>query len=179
MWEGPVDLSEFSNKTTAFALPTAAPTERSVDRDARRRDASCRHSNAPPHMRCYGMRFFYTHILTSRAYQKSTAAGRRMIELRFTVAKAVRVKRRQRRLTQAQLAELIKVSRPMISKIEQARGHAALDVAVHALLALGCTDDEIAAAFNPGLDPGIQRLRERAARRLYPRPTNSPQLPPI
>jgi transcriptional regulator with XRE-family HTH domain len=115
------------------------------------------------------VRFYWTHIWKSHAYRSGTVAERRFIEIRFSLGRTIRAKRRQLRLTQAELAERIGAAQSTISSLERGVGHAALDIAVRALIGLDANDDEVAAAFNAGAREDIQRLRKRASERYYPR----------
>ncbi len=116
------------------------------------------------------MRLWWNHIWKSRAYRCATARGRRMIEIRYCVARAVKARRRQLQLTQAALARRIGCSRNTVSKMERASNRVALDIGVECLLELGCSDDELAAIFNPLSNQGIVTLRRRAAERAFPKP---------
>lgn len=93
-----------------------------------------------------------------------------MIEIRYSIARVLKQNRRKARITQAVLAGRIGTTRNTISRIERASNRVSLDHAVRALIELGCSDTEIANAFNPGLDAGIQQLRLRAAVPLFPKP---------
>lgn len=99
------------------------------------------------------------------------------MEIRFCIARALKRKRRERRITQAALANELRVSQPSISRIERATTHSSLTVAVRAFIALGCADAEIAGHFNAGSDRGVQALRRRAQERAFPKP-RSPATPP-
>ena len=65
---------------------------------------------------------------------------------------------------------LTETTRNTISRIERASNRVSLDHAVRALIVLNCTEAEIAEAFNPLLNRGIQKLRRRAAEPFFPRP---------
>ncbi|MGQ0816030.1 MAG: helix-turn-helix domain-containing protein [Gemmatimonadota bacterium] len=94
-----------------------------------------------------------------------------MIEIRFSVARAVKARRRALRVTQKTLAQRITVAQATVSRVERASNRVSLDIAVRSLIVLGCTDAEIAAAFNAEENAGIQLLRRRARERCYPKPS--------
>lgn len=123
------------------------------------------------------MRLWWTHLWKSPAYRRASADERRLMEIRFCVARALKRKRRHRRITQAALAKQLSIAQSSISRIERATTHASLTVAVRAFVALGCTDAEIAGYFDAGSDAGIRILRRRAQERAFPKP-RSPAVPP-
>ena len=116
------------------------------------------------------MRLWSNHLWKSDIYRHATAGERRLIEIRFSIAYTLRRKRRAARLTQAGLATLTETTRNTISRIERASNRVSLDHAVRALIVLNCTEAEIAEAFNPLLNRGIQKLRRRADEPFFPRP---------
>jgi transcriptional regulator with XRE-family HTH domain len=93
-----------------------------------------------------------------------------LIELRFCIARAVKAKRKARRISQQELAALAQCSRNSISKTERASNRATFDIGVRCLIALGVDDNELADALNPSKNEGIAILRRRAAERFFPRP---------
>ena len=116
------------------------------------------------------MRLWWNHLWKSHAYRKASAIERREIEIRFCIAGALKAKRRAKRVTQNALAEQLRMAQSTISKVERASNLVSLDVALRSLLALGCTDAEIAAAFNAGANRGIAILRRRAEEPFFPQP---------
>jgi transcriptional regulator with XRE-family HTH domain len=109
------------------------------------------------------------HLAFTR-YRHATADERRLIELRFSLSQSVQRRRKRAHITQAELAERIDVAQGTVSRTERASNRVSFDVAVRCLLALGCTDAEIGHAFDVSRDAHVQRLRDAAARRLYPKP---------
>jgi transcriptional regulator with XRE-family HTH domain len=103
-------------------------------------------------------------------YRHASARGRRLIELRVTVAIAVQRLRRARGLTQAQLGALLQSNGSRISKLERAAGTVTLDFACAALVALEASDAQLAQAFNAEGSVLVKRMRERASLRFYPKP---------
>lgn len=107
------------------------------------------------------MRLYWTHIFRRRSYQKGSLRERRLIDIRYACARALRDARRKKRITQAELARCIATSQPTISHIECAWPRASLDVFVEAMIALDAGDETIAAAFNAGARKDVQFLRDR------------------
>lgn len=66
------------------------------------------------------------------------------VDLRIKLADAVRRLRRQRSLTQLQLAQLLQSSQSRIAKAESADESVSLDLLIRTLLALGATDRDLA-----------------------------------
>jgi transcriptional regulator with XRE-family HTH domain len=124
------------------------------------------------------MRLWWNHVWKSRAYRFGSAAERREIELRLRVARALKAKRRAKRVTQKALGEKLGIAQSTLSRVERASNRVSLDVAIRSLLALGCSDEEITSAFNPLADPIIVMLRRRAADKGYPKPRPDTQ-PPV
>ena len=66
------------------------------------------------------------------------------VELRLKLSDAVRDLRKQKRLTQIELAELLHSSQSRIAKVEAADETVSLDLLIRSLLALGATDQDLA-----------------------------------
>ncbi len=66
-----------------------------------------------------------------------------IIEMRLTLAKAIRTARAKKKLTQAQLAQLIKSSQPRIAKIEAGDPDVSIEQMVKSALALGLSRKQI------------------------------------
>ena len=115
------------------------------------------------------------HIWRSPYYQRASAEERRLIEIRFVLARKRQDTRRRKGVTQVQLAERISVAQSSISRVERASNRVSLDVAVRALINMGCSDKEIAATFDVAEDAGVRLLRRRAER---PRPLARPPAAP-
>ena len=109
------------------------------------------------------MRLYWVHVWRSAHYQRAGAEEKRLIELRFVLARKLQKLRRRCRVTQKQLAVRIDVAQATISRAERASNRVSLDIAVRALINLGCPDEEIGAAFNASADRGVQLLRRRQA----------------
>ena len=116
------------------------------------------------------MRLIWTNIFKSYAYRRARADERLLIEIRFSLARTLRAKRRALKITQAQLAKRIGAAPATLSRIELAEPDVAMDNFVRAMIALGASSAEIAAAFDADSREDVQRLR----RRTGPRTRNPP-----
>jgi transcriptional regulator with XRE-family HTH domain len=76
-----------------------------------------------------------------------------MIAARVALARAVRRRREAARLSQAQLAELIRSSQARGSKIEAAARGVSLDLMARSLFAAGGSLNDLARAFTPKRPP--------------------------
>lgn len=63
------------------------------------------------------------------------------VEVKVALSKALKDKRRKKRLTQTQVARLVGSSQPRVAKME--RGESSLDSLVRSLLAIGASPREI------------------------------------
>ena len=79
-----------------------------------------------------------------------------LIEMKLALAESLR-RRRQKRMTQAQLAEQLKSSQPRVAKAEAGDSSVSMELLVRAMLATGATPKEIAKAIT------VPRQRKRAA----------------
>lgn len=70
-----------------------------------------------------------------------------MVEIKLSLADSLRRLRRERRLTQVQVAERLESSQSRVAKIEAADPTVSLDLLVRSLLALGKTREEIGGLF--------------------------------
>jgi predicted XRE-type DNA-binding protein len=66
------------------------------------------------------------------------------IELRLRLSDAVRELRKQKRLTQLQLAGLLQSSQSRVAKVEAADESVSLDLLIRSLLVLGATHQDLA-----------------------------------
>ena len=98
-------------------------------------------------------------------------AERRMIEIRYSIARALRERRKRKRVTQKSIAKLLGMAPATLSHIERASMRVTLDQAVYVMLALEFTDADIAAAFNAGERKDVQQLRARMELYAAPRPS--------
>lgn len=67
-----------------------------------------------------------------------------MVELRLKLADAVKLLRRDKHLTQAQLARLLGSSQSRVAKVEAAADSVSLDLLIRSYLAMGATTDDLA-----------------------------------
>lgn len=75
------------------------------------------------------------------------------IELRLKLSDAVRQFRKEKHITQVQLAELLSSSQSRIAKIEAADESVSIDLLVRSLLALGASHQDVAKIIASPLDP--------------------------
>ncbi len=72
------------------------------------------------------------------------------IELKLALSDCVRQRRERQRLTQVELARLLKSSQSRVAKIESGDATVSLDLIVRSLIALGATRKEIAQVIGCG-----------------------------
>ena len=70
------------------------------------------------------------------------------IEMKLALSNELRERRRRRRLTQAQLAKLIKSSQSRVAKMEAGDPEVSLDLLVKSLLALGASKKDLAKSMS-------------------------------
>ncbi len=116
------------------------------------------------------MQIRWFRFITQRRYRHGTARDRRIIELKVSLALALRTMRQQERLTQKQLAVRLGTRQHRVSELEQIAVGVSFDAYVDAFIALGASDEDIARAFNAGECFPVRKLRAQAALRLYPPP---------
>jgi DNA-binding XRE family transcriptional regulator len=66
------------------------------------------------------------------------------IEFKLRLASGLRERRRRRRLTQAELARMVKSSQSRVAKMEAGDPSVTIDLLVRSLLALGASDRDLA-----------------------------------
>lgn len=66
------------------------------------------------------------------------------VELRLKLADAVRELRKEKHLTQSQLAKLLGSSQSRVAKVEAAEGSVSVDLLIRSLLAMGATSGDLA-----------------------------------
>jgi DNA-binding XRE family transcriptional regulator len=67
-----------------------------------------------------------------------------LVELKLILSRGLRERRARRRLTQAQLARLLKSSQSRVAKMEAGDPSVSIDLLIRSLLALGTTQRELA-----------------------------------
>jgi transcriptional regulator with XRE-family HTH domain len=103
-------------------------------------------------------------IYRRKEYQRGDPMTRRIIEIRYSVALALRKMRKERGVSQKALAYMLDAAPSTISAIECASSRVTLEQALRAMIQLGADDEAIANAFNPGLNRGIRILREAVSK---------------
>jgi predicted XRE-type DNA-binding protein len=84
---------------------------------------------------------------TAKEFLQLTPDEEAYIEMKLALAEALEKKRKERHLTQKQLAEVLKTSQPRVAMIEKGDASVTLDLVVRALLALGAKPRKLAALF--------------------------------
>lgn len=72
-----------------------------------------------------------------------------LIEIRLSLAQAVRRRRSSRGWSQIQLAKLIESSQSRVAKMEAGDASCSIDLLVRALLAMGCSRKDLARSIGP------------------------------
>lgn len=67
-----------------------------------------------------------------------------LVDLRLRLADAVRTLRKEKHLTQVQLAKLLHSSQSRVAKVEAAADSVSLDLLIRSLLAMGATPKDLA-----------------------------------
>ena len=67
-----------------------------------------------------------------------------LVELKLILSRGLRERRTRRRLTQAQLARLLKSSQSRVAKMEAGDPSVSIDLLIRSLLAMGTTQRELA-----------------------------------
>jgi predicted XRE-type DNA-binding protein len=74
------------------------------------------------------------------------------VDMKLALATELRKKRRQRHLTQAQVAKKLESSQSRVAKMEAADPSVSMDLLVKSLLAIGASRTEVAAALSNEAD---------------------------
>ncbi|HSG38308.1 MAG TPA: helix-turn-helix transcriptional regulator [Thermoanaerobaculia bacterium] len=75
------------------------------------------------------------------------------IELRLKLSDAVRKLRKEKRVTQVKLAELLSSSQSRVAKMEAADESVSVDLLIRSLLVLGASHQDVAKVIASPLDP--------------------------
>ena len=73
-----------------------------------------------------------------------------LVDLKISLAESVRERRRRKRLSQNQVAEIMGSSQSRVAKMEAADPSVSLDLLVRTLLRLGATRQDLAKIMTPG-----------------------------
>lgn len=84
---------------------------------------------------------------SAEEFLRLTAEEATLVDLRLRLADAVRLRRKERHLTQAQFATLLGSSQSRVAKVEAAADSVSLDLLIRSFLALGATAGELAAVI--------------------------------
>jgi ribosome-binding protein aMBF1 (putative translation factor) len=86
---------------------------------------------------------------TSREFLGLSEDEATLIEIRLSLAEAVRRRRSSRGWSQLQLAKHIESSQSRVAKMEAGDASCSIDLLVRALLALGCSRKDLARSIGP------------------------------
>ncbi len=86
-------------------------------------------------------------IGSAKEFLDLTAEEESYIEMKLALSESLRAKRRKKKLSQVQLAELIDSSQSRVAKMEAADPSVSIDLLVKSLLALGASRKEAAKAI--------------------------------
>lgn len=84
---------------------------------------------------------------TAREFLGLTAQEEALIELRLQLAATLRRRRIRRRLTQSELARILKSSQSRVAKMEAGDPSVSIDLLARSLIALGASPRELARAI--------------------------------
>lgn len=161
------DDGESARNADGVFLAMSSAASRGMRKRAPRRLGPEAYGVAPQRAPCWRMQLYHIDIFKRRDWRRGDVFTRRMIEIRYAVACAVREHRKRAGISQQRLAYLLDGAPSTISAIERASSRVSLDHAVRALVVLGADDDAVGAAFNAGLRRDVQVLRRRASRPLF------------
>ena len=82
-----------------------------------------------------------------KEFLKLTPEDEAYIEMKVALAEAMEKKRKQRHMTQKQLAETLRTSQPRVAMMEKGDTSVTLDLIVRGLLALGVKPKKLVALF--------------------------------
>jgi predicted XRE-type DNA-binding protein len=81
---------------------------------------------------------------TAREFLALSPEEASFIEMKLQLAQALRERRLRRRLTQAQLATMVRSSQSRVAKMEAAEPSVSADLLLRSLLAIGASSDDVA-----------------------------------
>jgi len=84
---------------------------------------------------------------TAREFLKLAPEDEAYIEIKLALAEAMEQRRKERHITQKQLAETLKSSQPRVAMMEKGDVSVTLDLIVRGLIALGVKPKKLAALF--------------------------------
>lgn len=90
---------------------------------------------------------------TAEEFLRLSPEEAEMVQLRLKLADGVRVLRRQRRLTQAELAKRLGSSQSRVAKVETADESVSLDLLIRSFLAMGATARDLAQVISTTRQP--------------------------
>ena len=100
-----------------------------------------------------------------------------LVELRLLLAKSLRVRRQKRKLSQTDLARMLRSSQSRVAKMESGDPSVSLDLLVRSLLALGASTRDLARAISgSAVAPASRDLRIRHALTSLGAPLGAPSI---
>lgn len=84
----------------------------------------------------------------------------RLVDLKLRLAQAVKQRRLDQRIPQAELAKQMNSSQSRVAKIEANDSSVSMDLLIKALVYTGATEDDIAQAISPA-HPNVEKVLER------------------
>jgi DNA-binding XRE family transcriptional regulator len=81
---------------------------------------------------------------TVREFLGLSATEEALVELKLTLSRGLKERRARRKLTQAQLARLVKSSQSRVAKMEAGDPSVSIDLLIRSLLAMGATPKDLA-----------------------------------
>jgi transcriptional regulator with XRE-family HTH domain len=104
-----------------------------------------------------------------------TKAEEDLVELKVALAEAIRGRREEHSLSQADLARLIGTGQARVSKLESASESTSLDMLFRCMLALGATREDLAEAILRSTPPKQPAKKARASATSTKRPGRKSQ----
>lgn len=86
-------------------------------------------------------------VASAEDFLELTPEEAAMVELRLKLADAVKLLRKDKQLTQTQLAKLMGSSQSRVAKLEAAADSVSLDLLIRSFLAMGATTDDLASVI--------------------------------
>ena len=86
---------------------------------------------------------------TVREFLDLSATEAALVELKLTLSRGLRERRARRKLTQAQVAKLLKSSQSRVAKMEAGDPSVSIDLLIRSFLAMGATPKDLAQVISP------------------------------
>jgi DNA-binding XRE family transcriptional regulator len=86
---------------------------------------------------------------TVREFLGLSATEAAVVELKLTLSRGLRERRARRKLTQAQVARLLRSSQSRVAKMEAGDPSVSIDLLIRSFLAMGATPKDLAHVISP------------------------------